>query len=358
MELFDNIYRDRSVFLTGHTGFKGSWLASWLDRLGARVSGYALPPSTRPSHWSLIQTSTRSHEADVRDVASLRTAVSECAPEIVFHLAAQPLVRRSYRDPLENWSTNVMGTANLLEVCRTAPSIKAIVVITTDKVYRNEEWAWGYRETDVLGGHDPYSASKACTELVADSFRKSFFNHADAPLIATVRAGNVIGGGDWSEDRLIPDLVRSQSEQQPLLIRSPSATRPWQHVLETAAGYLQLGAGLLKRREAWATAWNIGPDAADNRTVREVLDGLAGHWPGMKWTSSDEAGVHEANLLYLDSSKARSQLGWRPVWNLDRALAETANWYRAYLEQDRLLTATQIEAYEADAAALGCDWTR
>jgi CDP-glucose 4,6-dehydratase len=357
MPQFHDRYRDRAVLLTGHTGFKGSWMAHWLARLGARVTGYALDPATQPNHWDMLRLPIEDRRGDIRDVAALRETVIRCAPEIVFHLAAQPLVRRSYRDPLETWSTNVMGTANLLDACRATPSVKAIVIITTDKVYRNEEWPWGYREVDPLGGHDPYSASKACAELVTDSYRKALFHGAGSPLIATARAGNVIGGGDWSEDRLIPDLVRAVSRGERLQIRSPNATRPWQHVLETAAGYLQLGAGLLEGEARLASAWNFGPEASDNRSVGDVLTRLAGHWPELSWDCATTPPVeHEANLLYLDSSKARSHLPWKPVWPLDRAIAETAAWYRACLTGAPLATDRQLDAYVAEARALNCAW--
>jgi CDP-glucose 4,6-dehydratase len=354
--MFGDTYRGRRVLLTGHTGFKGSWLALWLQALEADVSGLALAPATNPSHWNLLNLNIADHRVDVRDASSVSAVVQAARPEIVFHLAAQPLVRRSYRDPLETWSTNVMGTANLLEACRQQASVRAIVVVTTDKCYENHEWEWGYRENDRLGGHDPYSASKAAAELVVASYRKSFFNSPDTPLLASARAGNVIGGGDWSEDRLIPDLVRAVGESRPLEIRSPHATRPWQHVLESLVGYLILGQTLLAGDRAGAQAWNFGPDAEGNQTVSEVLARLKSAWPALTWHEGTEARAHEATLLHLDSTLARKRLGWRPVWSLDDGLAATANWYRVLHEQGKLLSTTQLHDYIQAAEQAGHAW--
>lgn len=347
---FAGAYHGRRVLLTGHTGFKGSWLALWLRELGAEVTGIALPPPTTPNHWTLLDLDVRDVRLDIRDTESLRLAVAEARPDIVFHLAAQPLVRRSYRDPLGTWSTNVMGTANLLDACRHCDGVQAIVAVTTDKCYENREWPWGYREIDALGGHDPYSASKAGAELVAASYRQAYFQVPGTPLLATARAGNVIGGGDWSEDRLIPDLVRALGTGQSLEIRSPGATRPWQHVLESLSGYLALGQCLLAGRTEAAEAWNFGPETEGNRSVAEVLGRLSAHWPQMRWHLTATPQPHEATLLYLDSAKARYGLGWRPVWSIDQALAATADWYRAWLEEGRLLSREQLAAYVAAAA--------
>lgn len=355
--MFSDQYRNRRVFLTGHTGFKGSWMALWLSRLGAQVSGYALDPETTPSHWTLLDLEMEDQRGDIRDAHQVQQAMEAAQPEIVFHLAAQPLVRRSYADPLETWSTNVVGTATVLEACRAVGSVRAIVVITTDKVYDNREWLWGYRETDPLGGHDAYSASKACTEIVVDSYRKAFFTDPHAPLVATARAGNVIGGGDWSQDRLIPDLVRAATSGRKLEIRSPEATRPWQHVLETLSGYLRLGQLLLGGRKDIAEAWNFGPETADNRKVRDVLAQLQSYWPDLDWFHTADAHPHEANLLYLDSAKSRAQLDWQPVWTLDQALEHTAHWYQAYYQDQSLLSAAQLDAYIAAAKALRVAWT-
>ncbi|MGH8555996.1 MAG: CDP-glucose 4,6-dehydratase, partial [Methylococcales bacterium] len=279
VNLFGDCYRGRRVLLTGHTGFKGSWLALWLRHLGAEVTGLALAPATTPNHWDMLGLDISEHRIDIRDAGAMQRAALEARPNIVFHLAAQPLVRRSYRDPLETWSTNVMGTANLLEACRKISGLQTIVAVTTDKCYLNQEWPWGYRETDPLGGHDPYSASKAGAELVAASYRASFFHGENTPLLATARAGNVIGGGDWLEDRLVPDLIRALTKNETLEIRSPGATRPWQHVLDSLSGYLLLGQKLLECRQDFAEAWNFGPDPESNRTVAEVLAGLSKHWP-------------------------------------------------------------------------------
>ena len=356
MKLFADIYRSRRVLLTGHTGFKGSWLALWLRELGADVIGVALNPDTQPNHWEALGLDIDDHRIDIRDFGALRHAFQEAKPEIVFHLAAQPLVRRSYRDPLETWSTNVMGTANVLEVCRQTSGVRAIVAITTDKCYENRECSWGYREDDRLGGHDPYSASKAGAELVAASYRSAFFNTETAPLLATARAGNVIGGGDWSEERLIPDLVRAVGQDQSLEIRSPNATRPWQHVLESLSGYLLLGKRLLQGDKHVAEAWNFGPDPEGNRTVSEVLGKMDEHWENMRWHVSEKPQPHEATLLYLDSAKARSVLRWQPIWNIDITLANTAAWYRAWLQSGQIISRQQLTYYVAAAAQANVEW--
>ena len=356
MKQFSDVYRGKRILLTGHTGFKGSWLALWLTELGADVTGVSLPPETQPNHWDLLDLKNEDHRADIRDFEVLSKIVAETKPEIVFHLAAQPLVRRSYRDPLETWSTNIMGTANILEACRHTSSVQAIVVITTDKCYENNEWPWGYREIDRLGGHDPYSASKAGAELVAASYRSAFFNTEKSPLLATARAGNVIGGGDWSEDRLIPDLVRATTNKQSLEIRSPNATRPWQHVLESLSGYLLLGQKLLERNNDFAAPWNFGPEPEGNRAVAEMLNKLSLYWPDMHWHMTEKAQPHEATLLYLDSSKARRQLQWRPVWNFDTTLAKTAEWYRAWIEKESVVSRQQLAEYLDAAHAVNVSW--
>lgn len=357
MKLYGDIFRGRRVVVTGHTGFKGSWLALWLNQLGANVTGIALPPETSPNHWGLLDLGTVEHRLDIRDAQAITDAIAYASPEIVFHLAAQPLVRRSYRDPLETWSTNVMGTANVLEACRKAEGVQAILAVTTDKCYRNAEWPWGYRESDPLGGYDAYSASKAAAELVAASYRDAFFNAVDATLIATARAGNVIGGGDWSEDRLLPDLVRAIASGESLEIRSPNATRPWQHVLESLSGYLLLAQGLLEGRRELAQAWNFGPMPNDNRSVSVVLGELVKSWPELTWHVTPDPQPHEARLLYLDSAKSRADLEWAPVWELDEALSRTATWYRASAD-GRVISREQLDAYIDDAAARSIVWTR
>lgn len=345
-------FANRSVFVTGHTGFKGSWLSLWLTRLKAKVHGYALPPCTAPSLFELagLRYTLAGHTlADIRDAAALTSALRAAAPEVVFHLAAQPLVRQSYREPAATWSTNVMGTVHLLEAVRACPSVKAVVVITTDKCYENREWAWGYRENDTLGGNDPYSASKAATELVVQSYRRSFFSNG-SPLLASARAGNVIGGGDWSEDRLIPDAARAVAGRRTLLIRNPEATRPWQHVLESLHGYLLLASRLLAGETTFADAFNFGPDASDNLSVAAVLERLQAHWPQLAWQIDPQAdkSLHEASYLYLDSSKARHQLDWLPIWKLATGLEKTAAWYRCVAQtpaQARAVTEQQLDEF-------------
>lgn len=358
MTLFGDCYRGRRVLITGHTGFKGSWLALWLHELGAHVTGVALPPDTVPAHWGLLQLAVDNHYQDVRDASALANIVQVARPDVVFHLAAQPLVRRSYRQPAETWATNVMGTVNLLEACRALPGLQAIVAVTTDKCYENREWEWGYRESDPLGGHDPYSASKAGAELVVSSYRASFFNHPDSPLLASARAGNVIGGGDWSEDRLIPDLIKAMAAGTSLEIRSPGATRPWQHVLESLAGYLLLGQKLLEGQRSFATAWNFGSDINDNRTVEDLLTRLREYWPALAWQVSAAPQPHEANFLYLDSSRAHQRLDWRPVWSLDESLSATADWYQAWLKRGVLLSREQLLRYINAAREANASWVR
>ena len=342
--------------MTGHTGFKGSWLSLWLTELGAKLSGLALAPETEPNHWELLGLRMNDLRADVRDQAAVARAVEKARPEVIFHLAAQPLVRRSYRDPVQTWSTNVMGTAHLLDACRQTGGVQAVVVVTTDKIYQNREWPWGYRESDRIGGHDPYSSSKGAVELLTASYRDSFCDAADAPLIATARAGNVIGGGDWSEDRLVPDLIRSLAAGVPLEIRSPGATRPWQHVLECLSGYLLLGQKLLAGERALADAWNFGPEIDSNRSVAEVLDALSRHLPGFETKSAKGGQPHEATMLYLDSSKAKSLLLWHPVWSLDEGVAATALWYRCFMETGKAPSREQLAAFVAQAASKGAAW--
>jgi CDP-glucose 4,6-dehydratase len=357
LNAFGTAYRGRRVLVTGHTGFKGSWLCLWLHTLGSEVSGFALEdPPSEPSHWGLLKLSINDHRLDVRDEAAVRRVFAAERPEVVFHLAAQPLVRRSYREPVSTWATNVMGTAHVLEAARHTPDVRAVVVVTTDKCYENREWPWAYRERDRLGGHDPYSASKAGTELVAASYRTAFLQDPSTQRLATARGGNVIGGGDWSEDRLIPDLVRSVTAGEPLVVRSPRATRPWQHVLDCLSGYLLLGQRLLAGDTACADAWNFGPDGDENRTVEEVLQDAARTWPQLRWQVASGPQPHEAGLLQLDSAKAKTHLGWRPVWNFEKAIHHTANWYRQLLEVGEVSSADQLATYVADAVDSGLAW--
>lgn len=356
MKLFGGVYNDRKVLVTGHTGFKGSWLSLWLKEMGATVTGVSLLPETEINHWRLLNLRVDDRIIDIRKLDALQQVFIEVQPEIVFHLAAQPLVRRSYRDPLETWSTNVIGTVNILEACRHLSSVRAIVSVTTDKCYENMEWSWGYRESDRLGGHDPYSASKASAELVAASYRNAYLNTPSAPLLATARAGNVIGGGDWSEDRLIPDLVRALENNNFLEVRSPHATRPWQHVLESLSGYLLLGDRLLSGDKDVARAWNFGPEPQGNRSVIEVLDGLKQQWEAVAWRVTNKSHPHETRLLYLDSSQAYTKLGWKPVWSFEKTLAKTAEWYKNWYKHQNVCSRYQIFDYVDAAKNLNLAW--
>lgn len=358
LNLFGDVYAGRRVLVTGHTGFKGSWLAMWLRTLGAQVTGLALDPDTQPSHWSLLGLSDgiADHRVDLRDAEAVRTVFDNHQPEIVFHLAAQPLVRRSYRDPADTFATNVAGLVNLFEAIRACPSMRVLVNATTDKVYADRARPEGYRETDPLGGHDPYSSSKACAELVSDCYRKSYFSAPDSTVrIATARAGNVIGGGDWAEDRLVPDLVRAAASDQSLRIRNPSAVRPWQHVLEPLSGYLRLGQRLWGNVD-FAGAWNFGPGAAGEVSVRQLTAQLGVHWPALRIEQDLAAQPHEAAILRLNCDKARQQLAWHPVWDIDTMLARTANWYHGFLESGRIGSADDLAAYIDEARRHGLEW--
>lgn len=344
----------KRVFLTGHTGFKGSWLALWLTRLGAEVHGYALTPSTDPSLFDRANIAERlaAHTiGDVRDLGELRKAVRKGAPEIAIHMAAQPLVRYSYINPVETYSVNVMGTVNFLEAARDVDTLKAILCVTTDKCYENIGTMRGYHEADALGGHDPYSSSKAGSELVVSAYRRSFFEPtAGAPLVASGRAGNVIGGGDWSADRLIVDLVTSFVAGKPPLIRSPGAVRPWQHVLEPLSGYLTLCEALVERRPGAGSAFNFGPEPDDAKPVSWIADRLCHLWgDGARWTKDTAINhPHEAHFLYLDTVKAAAQLGYRPRWKLEDALSSIVSWYKSFAAgQDAAeLTLGQIDQFE------------
>jgi len=357
LSVFHEIYRGRRVLVTGHTGFKGSWLSLWLTELGAEVTGVSLDPRTDPNHWDLLRLPASDRRHDIGDAAGVLSIVQDARPEIVFHLAAQPLVRRSYRQPIETWSVNVMGTAHVLEACRLSDTVKAIVVATTDKVYANQEWPWGYRENDILGGRDPYSASKAACEILVESYRRAFFSDDRKPALASTRAGNVIGGGDWAEDRLIPDVITSLTQRKQLVIRSPRATRPWQHVLDCLSGYLVLGGRLLHGAREGAQSWNFGPGIESNRTVTEILQLFQASWPALQWEQALESGPHETNLLFLDCSKARTQLGWRPVWNVETAVQLTATWYRRFQEMRTALSLEHLRQYIDDARSAGLPWT-
>ena len=345
-----SFWKDKMVFLTGHTGVKGGWIAHWLYELGASVHGYSLKPPTKPNFFTETQLQkrlVRSTIGDIRDLAALTSALKTSKPDIIIHMAAQPLVRESYNTPVETFSANVMGTVNLLEAARQVGTIKSIINITTDKCYENKEWLWPYRENDRLGGHDPYSASKACAEIVAAAYRNSFLADANIHL-ASVRAGNVICGGDWATDRLIPDFLHAFDEGKMLTIRSPNAVRPWQHVLEPLSGYLLLAEKLYTEGSLFAGAWNFGPNDDESKPVGWIVDQLCTHMPSVKWKTETAQQPHEAGLLKLDSSKAKAKLGWTPRWNLETALSKTTEWHQAWRNREDMavITTQQIKAYQ------------
>ena len=355
-----DFWRGRRVFLTGHTGFKGGWLSLWLQRLGADLTGYALAPPTMPSLFEVARVGAgmRSIIADIRDGEALAAAMRAAKPEIVIHMAAQPLVRYSYQAPIETYATNVMGTVHLLEAVRQTDSVRAVVNVTSDKCYENREWVWGYRENEPMGGHDPYSNSKGCAELVTAAYRNSYFNPArhgeHGVALASARAGNVIGGGDWAEDRLIPDILRAIAAGEPAHIRSPHAIRPWQHVLEPLSGYLLLARRLIEDGPAHAEAWNFGPAEADARPVQWLVERLVNAWSeGASWELDARPELHEAHYLKLDCAKARSRLGWQPEWDIDHALATTVAWHRAFQRNENMHAACvrQIDDYEGSMRA-------
>jgi CDP-glucose 4,6-dehydratase len=356
-KLFNGVYKGKKVLVTGHTGFKGSWLALWLERLGADVTGFSLQADTTPSHCTLLNCGIKSIIGDIRNFDEISQAIKNCTPDIVFHLAAQPLVRRSYSEPTATFETNVIGTVNLYEGIRNTQSVKAVVNITTDKVYKNKEWVWGYRETDALGGHDPYSTSKACVELVHECYKKSFFN-SKGILSAVARAGNVIGGGDWSEDRLIPDIVTSASQKKHIEIRNPRSVRPWQHVLDPLSAYLFLGQQLLQKNEQVEDCWNFGPNIKDCLSVAEILDLFQQYWTGIRWKDiSIVDALHETTMLRLDCSKAYQQLNWKPIWGIETAIEKTAQWYKEFYQNGKLMSDQDLEVFIADAKQLKASWT-
>ena len=361
--LFGGAYKGKRVLVTGHTGFKGSWLATWLESLGAEVAGYSIDVPSSPANFELLDLEQRLKHfvGDIRDRQRLAEVIDEVRPEIIFHLAAQALVRRSYTDPVATFETNTLGMANLLDCMRARPWIRAGVLITSDKAYRNDEWCWGYREVDPLGGHDPYSASKACAEFIAHSYHHSFFRHTRTG-IATTRAGNVIGGGDWADNRIVPDCVRAWSRGDTVFVRSPQATRPWQLVLEPLSGYLILGARLLEDPASLSgEAFNFGPSADVNQTVAELLDAMAALWPGVRWQVPKDVqrGDDEATLLKLSCDKALSRLKWRAVLDFSETVAFTVDWYRAWQSGDKDLHACsvdQIQRYCHMASQRGLGW--
>jgi CDP-glucose 4,6-dehydratase len=349
-----SFWNSRKVFVTGHTGFKGSWLALWLHSMGAEVCGYALDPPTEPNLYRLLDLDEQiqSIQGDIRDLGGLESAMRGFRPEVVIHMAAQPLVRLSYQSPVETYATNVLGTVHLLEAVRSTPSARAVVVVTSDKCYENQERPQAYREHEAMGGHDPYSSSKGCAELVTSAYRRSFF-HPDSWTghrvgVASARAGNVIGGGDWAPDRLVPDIVRAWAAGEPVVIRNPEAVRPWQHVLEPLCGYLSLAERLYEDGARFGEGWNFGSADEDAKPVRYLVSELARLWgEGARWQGDAAPKVHEAHLLRLDSAKACARLGWAPRWSLDETLAETVEWYKKFYggEDVRACSLKQIEAY-------------
>ena len=343
-------WKNRSVFLSGHTGFKGGWLALWLSELGAKVHGYSLEMPSNPNFFSEINLEDRMESStigDIRDLDKLISAMNTSKASVVIHMAAQSLVRESYNAPLETFTTNIIGTVNVLEAVRKAETVEAIVNITTDKCYDNKEWFWPYRENDRLGGHDPYSSSKACAELISSSYRKSYLMESGTHL-ASVRAGNVIGGGDWGKDRLIPDLFRAIDTGKTLRIRSPNSVRPWQHVLEPLSGYLMLAEKLILNGEKFAEAWNFGPLESDSKEVSWIVEHLCKKIPKSVWVLDDSVKSHEAGFLKLDSTKAKTKLGWEPRWSLEIALDKTLDWYQSWKKNQSMaeISIEQIKAYE------------
>jgi CDP-glucose 4,6-dehydratase len=351
-----NFWQGKRVLVTGHTGFKGSWLTLWLQSKGAHVIGYALTPSTEPSLFEIanVANNITSVLGDVRDLAHLCSTFTKHEPQIVFHMAAQALVKRSYFDPVETYSTNVMGTVNLLEAIRATKSVKSVVNITSDKCYENREWVWGYRENEAMGGYDPYSNSKGCAELVTSAYRNSYFNpekyQEHGVGLGSARAGNVIGGGDWAKDRLIPDMMRAIANNQPVKIRNPHSIRPWQHVLEPLSGYLILAEKLFENGQEYAEGWNFGPDDNDAKPVQWILDNLIKSWgDGANWVLDGSEHPHEAHYLKLDCSKAKSRLNWQPKWTLAESINNICTWHKAYISGENMHTVClqQIEQYES-----------
>ena len=360
--LFSSIYKDKTVLVTGHTGFKGSWLVFWLNKMGARVIGYSLDAPTTPNHIELLDLDIVSIIGDIKDLEKLNKTFKKYNPDIVFHLAAQSLVRPSYKNPIETYEANVMGTLKVLEACRTN-SAKAIVNITSDKAYENKEWIWGYRENDPMGGYDPYSSSKGCADLLVKSYRNSYFNTTEYKkshntLIASCRAGNVIGGGDWAQDRLITDIMISVSNNKKVSIRNPHATRPWQHVLEPLSGYLHIGQKLLEEKVEYSGAWNFGPSDEGNITVEEVVKNVKKYWNKIDYNiDRDPNQPHESSLLKLDCSKAHILLKWKDVWSSNTSFEKTVKWYKCYYEEDKsILTEENLESYVATAKEKNIEW--
>jgi len=346
--LDSTFWSGKRVFLTGHTGFKGSWLSIWLNHLGAIVKGYALEPPTQPSLFVEARVSelVDSEISDICNLSQLRESINNFKPEIIIHMAAQPLVRYSYKDPVETYKVNTLGTANLLEAARLCDSVRAVVSVTTDKCYENNEWVWAYRENEPMGGHDPYSSSKGCAELIISSYQRSFYKEKKVGL-ASVRSGNVIGGGDWASDRLIPDILRAFEKRRPVVVRNPGSIRPWQHVLEPLHGYLKLSQLLFEHAEKFSEGWNFGPNENDARPVSWILDEVVRIWPGSSWTLDKSVNnPHESNYLKLDISKAAAKLNWKPIWSLNQALSHTVIWHQSWLKGDDMQLVTRNEIKE------------
>jgi CDP-glucose 4,6-dehydratase len=353
--LFGSVYKNKRVLVTGHTGFKGSWLVQWLKLLGASVAGYSLEPDTVPSHYSLLELDIESQIGDINHFEDLNSFIRRFQPEIVFHLAAQPLVLESYNNPQYTYQTNVMGTLNVLESCRIYNCVKSIVVVTTDKVYENNEWHWAYRENDRLGGFDPYSSSKACVEILCNSYRNSFFNNSGL-LLATARAGNVIGGGDWAAYRLIPDIIKTMYADEKLQIRNPESIRPWQHVLEPLSGYLLLGKELIERKTEFADSWNFGPEHQNCVSVSKLIELIKKNGGDLN-LEIIPGKQHEAAFLKLDCAKATQLLKWKPIWDISQTIDITVQWYKSFYQKHEILTCSNIEKYVTDAKNAGLIWT-
>ena len=367
-QLFNNIYKGKKVLLTGHTGFKGSWLTLWLKQLGAEVIGYSLEPPTNPSLFEILNLEKEIIHVigDIRNEKRLKETFKKYKPDIVIHMAAQPLVRYSYMNPKETYETNVIGTLNVFEAVKETETVRVVINVTSDKCYENKEWVYGYRENDPMGGYDPYSSSKGCAELLTSAYRNSFFNPENYGkthnvALASVRAGNVIGGGDWAEDRLIPDCIRALSKKETIYIRNPHATRPWQHVLEPLSGYLWLGALMWQDPTKYSEGWNFGPNDEDILTVEEIVKDVIKIWGNGEYVVNSDNRFHEAKLLKLDISKAHFYLKWKPVYNAKKSLVETVNWYKTYFSNPEKIydfTINQLLSYIKEAENKGLIWTK
>jgi CDP-glucose 4,6-dehydratase len=359
--LFGGIYKGQKVLITGHTGFKGSWLSFWLKKLGADVYGLALDPPTQPNHFDLLNLDVNSYIQDIRDLQKVKEIVKAINPTIIFHLAAQPIVRFSYQDPVSTYMTNVMGTVNVLEAARNLSELKAVLVITSDKCYENKEWAWGYRENEPMGGRDPYSSSKGCVELITAAYRSSYFHPEKyglehRVLLASVRAGNVIGGGDWAEDRIVPDIVKATDRNEDVILRYPEATRPWQHVLEPLSGYLTLGWQLLKDKREFAESWNFGPAYGNNVTVLDLVRESQKNWNRINYLLDNKQHPHEAGVLMLDSTKAIKYLKWEPVWDFRKTIKYTITWYKEFYDNGNIISEDNLRQYINDAKVKSVSW--